>query len=73
LLYKTSTIKGSNFGDVSNIGKNYFSQVLRVSCVLQDLKFPPEFVSCLTHSWGAVVFSVKDGVSSGEMLVVLFD
>jgi hypothetical protein len=41
--------------------------VLRVSCILQEFKFPPKFFGYLTgHHWGAVVISNKDGVSSGE-------
>jgi hypothetical protein len=44
-----------------------FFQVLRVSCVLQELKFLPKVLCYLTgHRWGAVVISHKDGVSSGE-------
>jgi hypothetical protein len=66
LLYRVFTIKRPDFEDVLEIYK-FFFRVLRVSYILQELKFPPKFLGYLTgHRWGAVVISRKDGVSSGE-------
>lgn len=44
-------MKRSDFGDFLKIDK-YFFQVLRVSCLLQDIKFPSTFLGYLTdHPW----------------------
>jgi hypothetical protein len=50
-----SNIQGVyNCGDILKIGKWFFFQVLRVSCVLQELKFLPKFLSYhKDHLWGA--------------------
>jgi hypothetical protein len=58
-------MKPPDFEDVLKIC-NFF-QVLWVSCVLQEFTFLPTFLGYLTgHSWGTVVISHKDGVSSGQ-------
>jgi hypothetical protein len=62
--YVVSTMKRPDFEDVLKIVKWEF-QVLRVSCVLQEFKFPPKFLSYLKgHRWGSVVVSRKDGPQS---------
>jgi hypothetical protein len=47
-------MKRLDFGDVLRIGKwGGRVQVLRISCLLQQLKFPPKFLGYLTgHRWG---------------------
>jgi hypothetical protein len=45
--------------------------MLRVSCLLQEFKFPTKYLSYFTgHRWGAVVIAGKDGVSLGEKLML---
>jgi uncharacterized membrane protein YgdD (TMEM256/DUF423 family) len=54
LSYKMSTMKSSDFGDVLKIGECLFCQVLRVSRLLQESKFPPKCLGYLTgHHWAA--------------------
>jgi hypothetical protein len=45
-------VKHPDFGDILKIDKWSF-QVLRLSCTLQEFKFPPKFLDYLRgHRWG---------------------
>jgi hypothetical protein len=53
LFHMVYAMKRPDFGDVLKIRKLcIFFKVLGVSCLLQELKFPPKFLGYLTgHCW----------------------